>query len=526
MHGGIIPARAGFTTGTCATHWETRDHPRSRGVYPPPPRPPSPRSGSSPLARGLLGLGLEIGPGHRIIPARAGFTSISFVPIFTAGDHPRSRGVYHQTRNWNAFHVGSSPLARGLPRPDWEGGEATRIIPARAGFTSGPVADRRPSGDHPRSRGVYVVSCGAAAWMMGSSPLARGLPTMALAWAALLRIIPARAGFTGRDNLVQRPAQDHPRSRGVYGFLRAARLAVAGSSPLARGLRPGLLGGRAGRWIIPARAGFTDDELDRRLNERDHPRSRGVYPGRHAQGHDEDGSSPLARGLLRGRVPGGAAVRIIPARAGFTPVLPQGGPVQGDHPRSRGVYPHGPYWHGHIEGSSPLARGLQATIVGGFKDLRIIPARAGFTPTRRSAPPGSRDHPRSRGVYKSTVRRAHTRGGSSPLARGLLRPVIETTERWRIIPARAGFTRWSACRRAGARDHPRSRGVYGTKSDRSWTAGGSSPLARGLLDPSRWDEIGPRIIPARAGFTRRRHPGRGRSRDHPRSRGVYAQRGR
>ncbi len=134
--GRIIPARAGFTTGTCATHWETRDHPRSRGVYPPPPRPPSPRSGSSPLARGLLGLGLEIGPGHRIIPARAGFTSISFVPIFTAGDHPRSRGVYKVGPPYAGRALGSSPLARGLRHPAPTRPAPSGIIPARAGFTS------------------------------------------------------------------------------------------------------------------------------------------------------------------------------------------------------------------------------------------------------------------------------------------------------------------------------------------------------------------------------------------------------
>ena len=253
--------------------------------------------------------------------------------------------------------------------------------------------------DHPRSRGVYPAPTGREAKPPGSSPLARGLRLALSRTAGHPGIIPARAGFTGRDNLVQRPAQDHPRSRGVYGFLRAARLAVAGSSPLARGLRPGLLGGRAGRWIIPARAGFTDDELDRRLNERDHPRSRGVYPGRHAQGHDEDGSSPLARGLLRGRVPGGAAVRIIPARAGFTQHHLGHVEHQRDHPRSRGVYSRSSSGRARAGGSSPLARGLPARPVLARAHRGIIPARAGFTSRRSGGPTPAEDHPRSRGVY-------------------------------------------------------------------------------------------------------------------------------
>ena len=50
----------------------------------------------------------------------------------------------------------------------------------------------------------------------------------------------------------------------------------------------------------------------------DHPRSRGVYVMRNAIEKGEEGSSPLARGLLF--VNGGLSnhAGIIPARAGFT----------------------------------------------------------------------------------------------------------------------------------------------------------------------------------------------------------------
>ena len=51
-----------------------RDHPRSRGVYISDLPYGDPHDGSSPLARGLLGLiGGDI-LNERIIPARAGFT--------------------------------------------------------------------------------------------------------------------------------------------------------------------------------------------------------------------------------------------------------------------------------------------------------------------------------------------------------------------------------------------------------------------------------------------------------------------
>ena len=70
--------------------------------------------------------------------------------------------------------------------------------------------------------------------------------------------------------------------------------------------------------IIPARAGFTSDHPPAPVPERDHPRSRGVYPVK-VTGHTPDGgSSPLARGLLPESKEATIDDGIIPARAGFT----------------------------------------------------------------------------------------------------------------------------------------------------------------------------------------------------------------
>ena len=152
-----------------------------------------------------------------------------------------------------------------------------------------------------------------------------------------------------------------------------------------------------------------------------------------------------------------------------------------DHPRSRGVYDPCIRGTGRTEGSSPLARGLRAVKMKDFSPMRIIPARAGFT------------------LARSLMRTIRT--GSSPLARGLPSRRASTLLSARIIPARAGFTWCCVWRWPGPWDHPRSRGVY------AWTVsgldcpGGSSPLARGLLD-KQVEQLGCRgIIPARAGFT-------------------------
>ena len=98
-------------------------------------------------------------------------------------------------------------------------------------------------------------------------------------------IIPARAGFTGHAGARPPASWDHPRSRGVYVPQSWDTALHTGSSPLARGLRRGRGRGYVLTW--------------------DHPRSRGVYS---------------------------------PARAGFTPPLTRGSLLMWDHPRSRGVY--------------------------------------------------------------------------------------------------------------------------------------------------------------------------------------------
>ena len=213
---------------------------------------------------------------------------------------------------------GSSPLARGLHVHHGPRGPGWRIIPARAGFTLRvlPAGGRRR--DHPRSRGVYLNCSHELLTRTGSSPLARGLRPLVTIAPISSRIIPARAGFTGRPAGRGPRRADHPRSRGVYGVGGDVSVHRVGSSPLARGLRRTLLGVGDGHRIIPARAGFTHPPGGPRSSTPDHPRSRGVYLTGGVPVGGTVGSSPLARGLLVVDGPGVDPGRIIPARAGFT----------------------------------------------------------------------------------------------------------------------------------------------------------------------------------------------------------------
>ena len=274
-------------------------------------------------------------------------------------DHPRSRGVYRRIPTRLSTRRGSSPLARGLP------GRCGGMRPAAS--------------DHPRSRGVYAAGVLFALAGLGSSPLARGLPLEGGRSAVILRIIPARAGFTLRPRPSSLCRGDHPRSRGVYLERGWYSLYASGSSPLARGLHRRPPGRRLGRRIIPARAGFTPSACRKPRSRPDHPRSRGVYDAVVLTGPDGRGSSPLARGLPLAATAALLGGRIIPARAGFTDHHATQHAPPRDHPRSRGVYEQGRLHSEGSRGSSPLARGLLDRVGHIAPAGGIIPARAGFT---------------------------------------------------------------------------------------------------------------------------------------------------
>ena len=70
-------------------------------------------------------------------PRSRGVYSTMISILFIRGDHPRSRGVYHAKVRTRVIEEGSSPLARGLRPEAFRQALRGRIIPARAGFTSG-----------------------------------------------------------------------------------------------------------------------------------------------------------------------------------------------------------------------------------------------------------------------------------------------------------------------------------------------------------------------------------------------------
>ncbi len=213
----------------------------------------------------------------------------------------------------------------------------------------------------------------------GSSPLARGAPPPLRALALDPRLIPARAGSTGRRGRRQGQLRAHPRSRGEHEDRPLLHTPYSGSSPLARGARRAHRVAAEDRGLIPARAGSTRRGAGRWAPCPAHPRSRGEHASATEMVLDLGGSSPLARGAHAIRPAVKRADRLIPARAGSTRRVGSWRPPRPAHPRSRGEHYLWDHSGERVPGSSPLARGAPRQRDPHPRSPRLIPARAGST---------------------------------------------------------------------------------------------------------------------------------------------------
>ena len=169
------------------------------------------------------------------------------------------------------------------------------------------------------------------------------------------------------------------------------------------------------------------------------------------------------------------------------------------HPRSRGENAPAMTPAARPAGSSPLTRGKLDLTRGRPLDGRLIPAHAGKTRSALGSPRPPQAHPRSRGENASRSARTWSTYGSSPLTRGKQHGVVAHQQVPGLIPAHAGKTRpWRPATRP-TRAHPRSRGENVSGAIGQKPPLGSSPLTRGKLVQSGQE--------------------RGRNVAHPRSRG-------
>ena len=135
-------------------------------------------------------------------------------------NHPRIRGVHSYYIGNAGLMSGSSPHTRGPPGASSLVHVYDGIIPAYAGSTSCMDSPGSLSWDHPRIRGVHILSEPSMGHCVGSSPHTRGPLRTCRFVLVRIRISPAYAGSTQQDMISFRHTRDHPRIRGVHPFRR------------------------------------------------------------------------------------------------------------------------------------------------------------------------------------------------------------------------------------------------------------------------------------------------------------------
>ena len=132
----------------------------------------------------------------RLIPARAGKTTVAAVGSLTVTAHPRAGGENRGVTMHALRHSGSSPRGRGKPHATACDALTLRLIPARAGKTSSIIVRTSTVPAHPRAGGENDHDDLLTIPAKGSSPRGRGKPGRLPAAQTGVRLIPARAGKT------------------------------------------------------------------------------------------------------------------------------------------------------------------------------------------------------------------------------------------------------------------------------------------------------------------------------------------
>ena len=217
----------------------------------------------------------------------------------------------------------------------------------------------------------------------------------------------------------------------------------------------------------------------------------------------EYNSSPRERGKLRFASDSRIALRLIPAWAGKTRRTARTPSGSTAHPRAGGENRSAATLIRSLVGSSPRGRGKHEAWAFDAEAGRLIPARAGKTRCSSMGRMCRTAHPRAGGENLASPLTARLKFGSSPRGRGKLGPDRSLQTRVRLIPARAGKTGWPSARPGASPAHPRAGGENVRPAARGVAYDGSSPRGRGkplgLLVQADHD----RLIPARAGKTRR-----------------------
>ena len=234
----------------------------------------------------------------RLIPARAGKTTLPNYPAPYLTAHPRAGG---ENGSWEVLECkrsGSSPRGRGKHPKNCPREIHPRLIPARAGKTCKLIPNIEMSRAHPRAGGENAGPLWAFGLFPGSSPRGRGKHAYLPIFNCPVRLIPARAGKTCPASRRSALGLAHPRAGGENTLDGLVVDLATGSSPRGRGklLLDEHLG--EGARLIPARTGKTLPASRSARRARAHPRAGGENTAHEVKTAQKHGSSPRGRGKL------------------------------------------------------------------------------------------------------------------------------------------------------------------------------------------------------------------------------------
>ncbi len=213
-------------------------------------------------------------------------------------------------------------------------------------------------------------------------------------------------------------------------------------------------------------------------------------------------SSPRERGSAGRGLAVTDVVAVLPARAGVS----RGRNVRRSHsecpPRASGGQPDGvPKWEVQVV-SSPRERGSADRHRPRHRGGKVLPARAGVSrwPTRsRSSRSGP---PRASGGQPPLRLKIHDRPWSSPRERGSAGARTARAREGCVLPARAGVSRSASGTSSAPTGPPRASGGQPAARAAARVPVASSPRERGSAVPSPPSTRGGRVLPARAGVSR------------------------
>ena len=251
----IIPARAGQTSSIWRDSSASTDHPRACGANSFFLSSHVLGFGSSPRVRGKQREGAELRLSGRIIPARAGQTARRSTRRRTSPDHPRACGA--NAAIGGGILASDHPRACGANSSSRCVADCSTGSSPRAGQTNSTSNWMCGKADHPRACGANSGLTYLVPSVAGSSPRVRGKRILGSLLRVGCRIIPARAGQTSGPRNTKPSATDHPRACGANSLSKTCMFPLSGSSPRVRGKLAYARRRRRPVRIIPARAGQT-----------------------------------------------------------------------------------------------------------------------------------------------------------------------------------------------------------------------------------------------------------------------------